>query len=343
LGLGAFILLNAAERRMYNMADSGTWLCNLYPLNPQMILALLALGGTAFVLFAARPNIPTPIRWTTVLMTGVLVVFTASGLFRSILATTTNDITAVLFLPLSVLVALGVVSTGLFSRRRLLPVARPPLVIIPLIAVVTVTGLVISTVRSGMHDDAAASTDQPSIVVLVVDEPDVTIDDPARNARARFAIDLFSQHADSRIVVVSPGVELSEDSLTALRDQVESFGVDSLRMETWPGLSDTSSVIDAICRSPQATDDRSDAPAFDDPDRAADVGGTTEEDNVVSRNVNWVGSAPAFARIRLLAARRGLVLRCSSGQPNGIIAADTTAVLGEVVAYSRALFLPLLR
>lgn len=324
LGLGTWMLLNAAERRILNLSDSTTWLCPMAPLDPALIVAVLALGGTALVLFAARPDLPPPIHWLTVAVAFTLAVFLASDVYRIVSPVFAGDVSNRLFRPLSVLVVVGVVLCGLIAQKRRLPPARPPIVRVPLIAVLTVAGLIVASVRGGMAADVIVA-DSVRAVIIAADDPPADDGSGGTDRRVALAAGLLERHRDIPLFVFDLRPDSERDAQSeSWSDAVTGAGVAVDRILLDRAASDAGSTLEAAI---MRLDERGNGAG------AAAIPGV---------DLLWLGDPVHFAEIRLLARRRGRSVRCHSGDESAAGASTQSSILPAVVSFCGTLFRPFL-
>lgn len=326
LGLGMFMLLNAAERRLFEIQSAQTWLCSFAPLDPRIVLVLLALGGTAFGLFAARPDIPEPIRWITIACSALIAGGVIRELSRILTGPAAGNARDAVFQPAAVLTVLVIILIGLLSSSRRLRAVRLPVVSLPMTALLTVFGILVATVRGQVAPDAV-TPDASTLVALVCDRAPEPNDTNRLAEQFLHAERVLKGDAESRLVVFGVGHVISDTARGVIRDSAKQSGIAETRVIFASEMSTFSQVFDEVVRTGHATDE---AEATDTEPKPADP-----------PLILWLGNPLRFAEVRLIASRRGIAVQCHSGEERAALRLSSGGIAVATASYGRELLLPL--
>jgi len=326
LASGALLLMNTVERRVYQISDSATWVCDFAPLDSRMIPGLLALAGTALLLFAVKPAQPQPIRWSVLTIIAILVCFLLAALYRAFTGERLPGQDAMLFQPVSWLTTLTIVAVGLLSPARMLPAAVSSLLTVGVVALITTVGIVVCTVRSGIRNDPSADGDTRTVIVVVADPEAV-------EERLALALDHYAEAPETVVAILSHDAEQIDQVTEQVTQQAQSRELDPPVVV--PVLASTDLTENLLAVADKA------AAASQQDDPAAPPSDGENSQSPATPTVFWCGDATHFARVRMTATRHQLSVVCRASHAELALASESQRLAAETLAFGRELFTPL--
>ncbi len=280
LGLAFLAILNLLEPFVYSNDLVRNWLTDLRPLTPQLSLAAFTMFATSLLLFSMRPALPAPVMLVLLSLLVVFIAFCGRDLWLVSQHMQEPARTTALMAPLTKVMWLIVVGTGVVTGNSERTRGRSSGMAIFLCAVLSVFGYCIATVQSGRLADTLPDSAVPVILAL-----NSTVSPEQTSGLSISAVDkqatalMLSKHGQLLVISGKSGDESERSLLSRL---------------ILPGLNAAATQI--------AID--TDSTTFDASLRYADRLPQLQQDR---RIIIVVGNELELARIRVLASRCRLV------------------------------------
>ncbi|MCA9061921.1 MAG: hypothetical protein KDA96_02650 [Planctomycetaceae bacterium] len=309
LAIGTLALLAVAEVVRFQMAASDIWLISPAGVPEQLLLAILAAGGTGSILFGMRGALPAPIRWITVLLQLAL-----AGAVGRDLATAfqLRQSGLEMYQPMSLAMMLVLAISGLIVSSRY-PNATGRKLIVLFCWAVAIVGFLISAVNTGQLPDSDAPVTKSTTVVFGDDvRPSTDAHSDASSVseqRLQHACFLVREQRADRVLACSAALDDSAIQAVIRTEQIPQESVVRL-----PPTADVESCLI----------------------QAIEIAATSDSPTLV-----FFGPQICFRRVRIQCARAGLNGVCLMDVPPPITAPSPTDVLQEARLLGELLLQPL--